>query len=58
MNKSHVEEIIGTLWLIAALLAFLNDYTFWAWLFVVKALSDYVFSSWIAITESKRKNEN
>jgi len=58
MNKSHVEEIIGTLWLIAALLAFLNNYTFWAWLFVAKAVFDYIFSLWAAITELKHKNEN
>lgn len=42
MSISRQEEIIGTLWIIAAVLAFGFDYPSWGWIFAAKGASDTV----------------
>lgn len=49
MSRSNVEEIIGTLWLIAAILAFANGYRVWGYLFAIKAAFDQGCSIYFAI---------
>lgn len=51
MSESKQEEIIATLWLIAALLAFGNGYTFLGWALTVKAGLDTAAAIYIGVAE-------
>ena len=51
MDISRQEEIIATLWIIAALIAFGNGYTGWGWAFAIKGGLDTATAIWFAITE-------
>lgn len=42
MSISRQEEIISTLWIIAAVLAFSAGYTLWGWAFAIKAFLDFL----------------
>lgn len=52
MSKSRQKELIGTLWIIAALLAFGFGYTGWGWCFAIKGASDQVCSICCAIKDN------
>ena len=58
MDTSRQEEIIATLWIIAALIAFGNGYTGWGWVFAIKGGGDTLYAIYFGIRESiieKRK---
>jgi hypothetical protein len=50
-----IEEIIGVLWLIAALLAFGQSYVFWGYVFSVKAAMDMMCTIIFAVRHLKEK---
>ena len=56
MSESKEEEIIGTLWLIAAVLAFGFQYTGWGYVFTVKAATDQLLSIVFAIRRMRKLN--
>lgn len=58
MSESKQEEIIGVLWLIAAVTAFGNGYTYWAWVFAVKAAFDIACSIVRAIQAVLERQKN
>ena len=51
MSISRQEEMIAATWAIAALLAFMGDYTAWGWFFAVKAAGDTVYAIFYAVKE-------
>ena len=58
MSISRQEEIISMLWIIAALIAFVNGYTWWGWIFAIKGGTDTLCAIHFGIKESlieKRK---
>jgi hypothetical protein len=48
-QRSNVEEIIGILWIIAALLAFSDGHRFWGWVFLSKGVFDCACAIVIAL---------
>jgi len=60
MSKSQIEETIGCLWMIAALIAFASGHPVWGYIFAIKAAFDMAFSIIFAIwrvTEDKINGE-
>lgn len=59
MSRSNIEELIGMLWIIAALLAFSNNYRIWGYVFALKGGFDQLCSICFAIInrESRIKNQ-
>ena len=55
MSISKEEEIIATLWIIAALIAFGNGYNGWGWVFTIKGGLDLVYSIFYGMKEVTRK---
>lgn len=51
MSVSRQEEVIAVLWVIAALLAFIGEYTVWGWIFALKAGADTVCAIYYGIKE-------
>lgn len=51
MNTSKVEEVIGALWVICAILCFHAGFTTWGWFFAIKAALDIATSINYAIKE-------
>lgn len=47
MSKSNAEEIIGILWIIAAILCFANNYTIFGYILLVKGVLDNIVSIWL-----------
>ena len=52
MDISRQEEIIATLWIIAALIAFGNGFEKWGWVFAIKGGLDTATAIWFAIKET------
>lgn len=52
MHISGQEEIIATLWIIAATIAFGHGFEVWGWLFAIKGWADMATSIWLAMKES------
>ena len=58
MSESKIEEIIATLWIIAAILCFANDFTSWGWMFAIKGALDTAGSIYLAFKETRyEKNQ-
>ena len=55
MTLTRQEEIIACLWIIAAMMAFRNDFTIWGWVFVIKGCLDLVCSVWRGLRERRNK---
>ena len=53
MDKSKQEEVIGTLWIIAALIAFSNNYQIWGWIFAINASFATICSIVIAYRKAR-----
>ena len=51
MSISRQEEMISVLWIIAALIAFGNDYQVWGWIFAIKGAFDTVIAIRFGIQE-------
>lgn len=51
-TRSLVEEVIGCLWLIAAVLAFGFKFDPLGWLLAIKAATDQGFAIWFAVKEA------
>lgn len=51
MDISRQEEIIATLWIIAALIAFGNGFEAWGWAFAIKGGLDTATAIWLAIAK-------
>ncbi len=49
MSVSKEEEMIGTLWIVAAVLAFGFGYYWWGWAFSLKGGTDQVISIFCAL---------
>lgn len=58
MSRSIQEEILATLWIIAALLAFNGGYSVWGWVFATKGAMDTICSMWCAVKEIIKKKKS
>jgi len=54
MSESKQEEIIGTLWLIAGLLAFSGGHNLAGWILLGKSALDMICSLSLAIIETRK----
>ena len=57
-TESQLEEIVGALWAVCAILSFGFDYTIAGWAFTVKAVLDHGASLMIAYDEGCKERNN